>query len=366
VSSSAGTPGRARRHSAPSAAARYRELRANRAIYALAVVVLSAPWAIWLAELERALATRPALLAADHVTLTALVRFQLATFVQGSPPIGAFDLFAAAALGIALFAYDRVVGGLFYSLEGPLGRREVFWAKALYGAGTILLVLGVGTLATLAAAAASGNLALAGGILLRTLFEASGQLSLFATALAMGGAMGTVFSSLATAIWAGLPALGQGLVFVLFWVHSERTVVANGTRVLVFGMEPVAPWLGSLTKALPNLSPFQPGGFPGWSTPAVLALVAWFLAWTVLIAGLGATWWERAPFERLWDGVFFPKLWNAYYAFLALATALFVVTLVTHGTVVGLGWAALMTAVAVPAWLFWRAALTHRRRRPVG
>lgn len=357
--SSDGTPGSA--GFGLSAAARYREVRVNRAFYVLGVLALLLPWAVWLFGFRAAMATPASVLAAMHLTVAQLARQNLQGFVHVGTIVAPSDLFVAAALGIALFGYDRVAGGLLYALEGPLPRREIFLAKALLGAAAIILVATLGALAVLWAALASGNPDLAGAILLRSLFDAAGQLSLFATALAMGGAMGTVFSALATITWAGLPALLSGLVSIVIVRPLAEEVNGRLLAVLV-----PTRWATAFGQTLNNLSPFQSGGSGTWPLYDVLALIAWFVAWAVLMAWLGRSWWARAPFERLHDGVFFPPLWNAYYAFLSLASGLFVTTLITQGAVKGLGWAAIYAALFVAGWFFWRFAVSRRDRRLAG
>jgi hypothetical protein len=64
----------------------------------------------------------------------------------------------------------------------------------------------------------------------------------------------------------------------------------------------------------------------GWSQLA-FALAA--ILWAVLIARWGLKWWEHAPLERFYDPFMFLMLWNFYYAFLAIVTALVVGILFT-------------------------------------
>jgi hypothetical protein len=347
---------RPRRPGGIPAAARYREVRVNRSVYALAAVALLAPTALWLLGLRVAAETPPAVLASMHLTLADLMRQTFQTFA----PVTFSGDVVAAVFGIALFGHDRVAGGLFQSLEGPLARRDAWRAKALSGA---VVVGGAATLATTAvllAAAATGNATLAGPILLRGLTDAAGELSLFATALAMGGAMSTVPSALATATWAGLPALLGGLLETLF---VRRYAVGLPGSGLASVLVPTG-WASAVAQSLANLSPFQPAGYRGWPLWEVLALVSWFLAWSWLMAWQGQSWWERAAFERLHDEVFFPFLWNLCFAWLALATALFVTApLAIFGQIGGLGWAGLNAATFVVAWFFWRSILRRRGRR---
>ncbi len=356
--SSTGTSS-SRRRFAVSPAARYRELHVDRTIYLLGTLLLLAPWGLLLLNLWSEMHIAHWVLAANHTTLRAMMNSNLQGFTQALG-FGSFDLFVAAIMGLALFAYDRFAGGLFYSLEGPLRRREVFLAKAIFGAASILLEVVLGTAGTLLMAGLSGNQSLAGAILLRGLFDASGQLSLFATALAMGAAMDSVLSGIATAIWAGLPALGQSLLGQLFMVQGKQPMtLPGGQSVTVTTFKFIAPWIGSLAQSLPGLSPFQQG-FYGWPIGDVLAMIGWFIAWTVLLFWLGLGWWQRAPFERLHDAVFFPFLWNLYYAFLALLSGLVITQVVTRGMVRGLSWAAIYAALSVAGWFFWRFVVRRR------
>jgi len=334
VTSSDGTPGRGRFSVSP--AARYREMRANRTIYVLALLALLAPWVLWLQQLQVAFAF-PGL--PGGPSAQEFLREQLLTFGEGTP-LQTFDLFVAAALGVALFSHDRGAGGLLFSLEGPLSRREVWLAKLLFGSAILILVRVLGTAANLAAAAASGNLDLWSTLLLNALAGVTGQLMFFATALAMGGAMATAFVLLATLLWMGLPGLLQGLGMIL-WPAA-----------------PLHPWI----LALANFSPFQPFQASMFGGGSAVIRIAWFLVWTAAMVWLGARWWDRAAYERLNDGFFFPFLWNLYYAFLSLVSGLIVTTVITRGQILGLGWAAIYAAFFVAGWFFWRWGVTLRGR----
>jgi hypothetical protein len=349
VPSSSGTSTNRRASLLPSAAARYRELHVNRTVYLLAAVALLGPWVLWLFQLEADFYAPRFELAAIG-GLHRLLFFSLQSFTGGGA-LGGFTAVAAAAFGVALFGYDRSIGGLRYTLETPLRRRDVLAAKALFGGALIVLCLAFAVAGTLAAAALSGNLALAGPIALRGLVAAAGQLSLFATALALGSAVGTVFTCLGVAFWAGLPLLLPGLVSILFAPAPTATapLAAGG-------------WAVSLARALPSLSALQPAG-AAWPPVDVIALTAWFVAWTAGMLWQGSGWWLRAPFERLGDGVFFPFLWNLYYAYLSLASGLFVTTLITRGTVLGLGWALIYAVTFVAGWFFWRSVVERHGRR---
>jgi hypothetical protein len=331
---------------APSLAARYRELRVNRGVYVLAILALAAPWALWVMQVIGVLETLPSM-----ISLT------LRSFAQGFDNFANVDLVVSAAFGIALFGYDRAVGGLLYALEGPLKRRDVWLAKAWFGMAAILLVAAAGTAFTLVAAAVSGNLSLAGPILLRSLFDAAGQLELFVTALAMGGVMGTVFACLATATWAGLPSLLSGFAQTAL---VRETVVSLPNGVTAIWWVPYVPWVISLSNALNNLSPFQPNGFTNWPFVDVLLLIASYLAWAACLVWAAPRWWERAPFERLHDGVFFPALWNFYYAFLSAFSGLVITTLLTRGSIKGIAWTAIYAGTFIAGWFFWRAVVTRR------
>lgn len=335
-----GMSGRAPR--SVSQAARFRELRVNRTIYVLSILALVAPWALWFLQLQAAFVL-PA--APGYPSTHQLVRQVLMGFAtNGNMPFQTVDLFVAAALGLALFGYDHRAGGLLFSLEGPLSRRDVWLAKFLYGGAALVLVTALGTVINLVAAAASGNVDLAGLLVLRALFGATGQLMFFATSLAMGGAMATTFALLTTLSWMGLPSGLQGLAMNLW-----------PTRIPYWMLN------------LPNFSPFQPSGFAGWSAVAVFALIAWFVAWTALMVSLGTRWWERAAFERLHDGFFFPFLWNLYYAFLSLLSGLILTTVITRGRILGLPWAGLYAGFFVAGWFFWRSVICrHGHRRHAG
>jgi len=368
VPSSNGMPSRSLWALGVSPAARFRELRVNRTVYLLGFLLLIAPWALWFEGLQVELQTPAWILNLSHNTVTALIRISLQGFALGTNNATTFYVAVAGAIGIALFGYDRYAGGLLYSLEGPLRRREVLTAKVLLGAIIILLPVAAGTAGALVFAELSRNPGLAGPIALRGLLDATGELSFFATAMAMGSAMGTVFSALAMVTWAALPALLQSLVSNLFLVPGSSVVILNGHRVATTTLRLPHPWIAHLAFALPYLSPLQPAS-PPWPLAAVLGLVAWFVAWTALVLWLSYGWWERAPFERLRDAVFFPFLWNLYYAFLSLLSTLLLGAWLTHGAVYGVAWAAIYLALFVAGWFFWRYIVAWRGSgagRPVG
>lgn len=353
--SSAGMPNRER--PAPAPAVRYREFRVNRTLYVAGLFILLVPWALWFRTVWTFLNFPPQDLAQMHQAVHGLLQNALQTFAQGGNNAAGPDPVVAGLLGLALFANDRWQGGLLYSLEGPLPRRQVLWAKALLGSGVLLCAAILAAAGNVGAAAASGNLALTGPVLLRVLSDLAGQLAIFATALAMGGAMGTALSALAVAVWAVLPSLGQSLMMVLFSAPPSQTL-PDGARIVVTGISP--PWVAHVSAFLLALSPLTSTQSSDLGLAGDAAL---FLAWTGFMLWLGLRAWERAPFERLSDGVFFPVLWNFYYLVLALGSALFVITVVTHGTVTGASWLVSYLALTVAGWFFWRAALAKHGRR---
>ncbi len=343
----------------PGPAARYRELRANWGIALLAVLVLLAPWALALSALEAVRTMPRPLLAAQGLTLHLLLHDALVGAIEGSSGLITVPCLVAAALGIALFAHDRIDGGLFSALEGPLARREAWLAKAIFGAVVIGAGAAVGTATLLYATLATGNADLVGPVLLSALVALTGELSLFVTGLALAGALSTALSALGTATWAALPALAGGLVETVF-VRPYAQPLASGHLATV--LVPTA-WATTFGQALTNLSPFRPDGLAGWSPWEVMALVAWFVLWTGLLTWQGLGWWQKAPFERLHDTVFFPSLWNLYDAWLGLATGLVATTVATGGEVKGPAWVAVYGATSLVAALAWRSALRHRRAR---
>ncbi len=342
-----------------SPAARYRELRVNRAVYLLGLLLLCAPWAAWWNTLWNEMHVPASDFAAafpNPTTLHAAMASILQQFTQGALGLFVpFFLFAALALGLALFVNDRVVGGLLYSLEGPIRRGEVYAAKVLFGTTAVLLPALAGTTGIALFAVVSGNQVLVGAILLRGLFYATGAVSLFATALAMSCAMGAFLSAVAALTWAGLPSLLQSFVFNIFLMPAQPRMAFGPQNSLL-----AWPWLAQLAMNLGNLSPFQTSTFPTWPAPASLALDAWFVAWTILLLWLASGWWRRAPFERLGDAVFFPFLWNVYYAFLSFLSALVLTALLTQGRVYGAAWAATFFGLFAVGWFFWRFVIMWR------
>ncbi len=350
---------------AGSPAVRYRERRVNRAVYGLGLLALLIPWLFWSLQLHAELSVPASMLARSGLTLRSFMHGNLLLFASnpGSPFLLGVFLLASAAIGIGLVENDRMTGALFYTLEGPVRRRDLWGVKVLGGGLAIVSVAAFGTACTLAAAAASDNLGLALPILARGLGDAVYGLSFFASALAMGGAMAAVFSVIAVGTWAFLPTALAGLVTVLFQRQVTRYVVlAGGQRITVRSMTFLSPWLAHLPSVLQGLSPFS-GLSAAWSPSAQAVLVVGYAVWTVFMVWLGIFAFDRAPFERLRDGFFFPPLWNVYFAFLALASGLLLTTIVTQGEILGLGWAAIYAAFAVSGFFFWRAAMKRRERR---
>lgn len=313
-----------------SRAAFYREVTVNKGFYIAAALILVVPWLLFLYE--------------NRSDGLVLYRQTLSAWAQTGMLFATFDLYVAAALGLALFGYDRLLGGLLASLEGPLDRGRVWLVKALLGGAVILAVSLLGTAALVLAASGAGDAQLIGPILLRALFETAGECMLFATALALSGAMSTVYAVFWTLTWMALPAITAGF--------AQNLLV------------PGPPW----TMSLVNLSPFQPGGFTGWSTIASLGLMAGYAGWTALMVWLGPKWWSRAPFEHLRDGYFFPSLWSVNDVAMSLLVGVIVTWIITRGFLTGLGWGALLLALSAASWLllfFVRHRIHGRRPAPL-
>jgi hypothetical protein len=340
-------------------AALYREWRVNRTLYLLAALAVVGPWALWLQD--QLTAARPAA-SAQLMTAQRLIHLNLSGAVVG----GAFTnwtVLVAAGLGVAVVAYDRLAGGLFVALEGPLTRRAVFGAKLLWGGAVLVGTAVLVTAAFVVTAWATGNAGLIGLLLLHGLYTVSAQGDAFATAVAVSTAMATVYSLVATGAWLAAPAVLGGLVTTLFTalIVRREAVTPTGTT-LVWSVHVAGPWVMPLAAGLPNLTPLQLqwGGWPLW---AQWALIAGFLAWAGFMVAMARRWGTAAPYERLHDGFFFPRLWPIYYAFLAAVTANAVMVLPGLSTLHGAEWAGVFVGIGGVLWFFWRWLVIRRIQR---
>ena len=277
-----------------------------------------------------------------------MLRQIILSYINGITSTLRADMAIAALLGVAVMWNDRGRGQLTFALEGPIRRRDVMKAKICYSfltvtAGNLAIVV----LLTLTSVTV-GSVGLTGGILVRFAFLVGWQCSIIATALAVSSAVGSViFIGIALGIISVVPLLGASLIEMLSWTRISAVPEPGPPTTIV-----PPHWALVLSNAVLHLSPVAPY-YPMEWTQLVFALAA--MLWAVLIARWGLKWWEHAPLERFYDPFMFLMLWNFYYAFLAIVTALVVGLLLTSKYSLR-AWEFVTFAllVAVPAWFVWR------------
>lgn len=310
-------------------AARYREWHVNRMLYVAAAVILVAPTLLTLLTNSR----EP----------WGYARGQLAGQVLNytSGYTGTWSeilILFAGILGIALFWNDRSRGRLDVMLEGPMPRRLMLWAKFYWGVLTVWAVATTLCLAMAVTALAVGHPDWMGPIVVRSLIHAASGTALLVTSVGLGAAMGSVvLTAMGTGVWLLAPVTLASLVYAL--------------QLGVFGkMTPE-----TVMVAIQRLSPVAPTPPQGW---VGVVYAGYFLAWAIFVGNRALKWWDRAPWERFHDPVYFPVMWNFFYALWALLSGL-VLTMVglllfspTGTTTVNFLVGSLI--IAVPGWFFWR------------
>lgn len=319
-------------------AALYREWRTNRVIYGFIGVVMVLPWVY------------QALLLLQMQQMPPEYHYQMAnnliaSYLMGNYSIIYFEMAMAGILGIAVFWNDRVRGHLNYALEGPLPRRQVLLAKVWYSIPTVVFA-NLAIIAALLLSAWGNQVPIAWGSMgLRAGFLIGMQIGLAATALAIGTAVGSViFTAIGTLFVATSPLMLSSLVQRLTRptpiVQPESSYVPNPPH-----------WAVILTNGISNLSPFS-STYPtaGWS---MLLFSAIALMWAGLVLWMALGWWARAPWERFGEPFFFPWLWNVYYGFLSLISALVGAALLHNIS----GWPFGMLAIPfwIIGWFVWRS-----------
>ncbi len=302
----------------PEPAPWYREWRVNRALYALAAVLAILPWILQLA------------VAGGYPgPIHAVLEDYLGTR-------SAFQSAVSGALGMALFWHDWVRGGLGMALEGALSRRQVFLAKLSLAFVTLGASNAVVALILIVGALSSGSPGVVGPIAITALLWLIVHMVALVIALAMSTAMGSLlFVALATGLVGGIPDF-----VALGW---------SGLMSLIYPF-PQPLWVGPVFTAIQRFSPYAMYPDAHWSVLAYM--VANVLAGMGILA-LGLRWWDRAPTERFSEAVYFPWLWNLFYALLAFPSSMVATVAVTQGP---FSWMTLFWFIAffVVGWLIWR------------
>lgn len=302
-------------------AARYREWRTNRSIYIGIWLALVIPW----------------------------VLMNKGYYPEVPSGWTYPSMILAAILGIAVVWNDRVREHLSYALEGPLSRRQVLVTKIQY----VILMVATANLVilviTLLGSGLAGHLlpievALPTALLL-TLYE----MCVAITALVVGVAIGSLILIVGTVGLINLFPLVLAS-FINFLALSQPPI----NPLTAVPMPPPA-WALTLANVVSHFSAFVPLYPSGWSRLA-FGLIA--LVWTGFVIRVALYWWDRIPLERFGTAVFYPWLWNLYYAVFALISDVIVV--VTTNVQNQFSRTLLLFTIGVLAvigWFFWRWAL---------
>ncbi len=274
-------------------AIRYRERRANRALYIGAMILMGLPWA-W--EL-----ITTALSPWNSYTVMYLKDIIL-MFTGNQPNPLYYDIIVAGLLGIGLVWNDRGRGFLDHVLEGPVTRRQIFLTKVLFGICTIVAAF-LGILIAMGITLISiHKLGLIDAVLERSILATAAGVLVFMIVMSLTSAIGSVVF---TAIAAGLASMVPQLTAALYvlavggWTHPITSSQQN-VYVLIQQFSPLPPNY--------PLGPFQ------------LIFTAVFAVLSLLLGSLGLRWWSRVAQERFHEPFLFPWLWNLFYASLAIVS----------------------------------------------
>lgn len=276
----------------------YREWLTNRSLYVTAGLLLVAPW-MWLVWRTDTTHT------SRFFTPQSEMRDTIHSYVHNNYHVLYFALIAGL-LGMGIMWHDRVRGRLSYALEGPVPRCDALQVKMFYGFLTIAAANAVNATVMLVGAALIGVQGVAGGILWASLWAILLRWTVFMTALAMSTLIGN----------AAYIAIASTLITAFPWMVSKFATHWYG----YYGL-PTPRIAGLIAQLSPLTVPFHLLLPP--TVPQVL-LGTWFILWGAAWAFLARVFWDRVPFERFTEPVFFPVLWNGVYAIYASFSALMV------------------------------------------
>lgn len=318
----------------------YREWRINRAWYLLAFAVMVIAWVLpWMGEIF-----------SDY--FVSGIR-QIVSEYPFLPPF-ALPVVNSAVMGILavmIFQNDWERGRLGRALDGPVRRSDILSAKLGLLLGTIVastLVVFIGMVIFAAMVSHSGQI---GYIASWALLEATMESAIAILTLATGTAISNpIFVGMATAIWVTVPRIASGILAAA----TMPPIQANN----IGAPQAVPPLPNVLVGVVDRLSPF-----PQTEPMHHLVLYAlYFLAWAVFMVYWAFRWWEEVPTERFGSTFFYPKLWNYYYALLALVSG-FVASLFVFSrrvtTSLPPSFYVTYGVLSVAGWFFWRAVY-HR------
>ena len=308
-----------------SAAARYREWHVNRIWYIMAFMIIVA------ANLFQT--TRVVALSGNTIDTTWFVPRSLE-----SPWMS----FLSAALGVMVMWYDRVRGTLENALYGPLPRRQILMAKLWMASATIILgnalVAFVSVIVVMAIKQSAMTWAmhwqLVSTAMPKMLLLTMSRLALLMTAMAMT----TLMSSLAFLVIA--------ILIVGYFPELVSSAVAIAAHLLFSNVFP--SWISTPITVSGKLSPLN---FLWPGHPMIYVVV--YLLWAWGLSRMALIWWRQVPVERLFEPFYFLFLWNFFYAFLAVLTALWGVVLLVPNFDLRMH-TIVFVLLAVVGWFVWR------------
>lgn len=326
----------------------YREWRVNRALYLIAGLLTILPCCLSLFANTMA----------PHRYVREFLTSVVVSSAHGDAgPSATFSIVLAGVLGLLVFWNDRSRGGIDAALEGPMSRRALMVGKLTLGVVTVLTAQVVVFLLLMVTALSVGRANAIGSLAAIMTLTLVASVCLMALTLAFSAAMGSpFFIALATFVWLTLPRVVATVSTNLTYLSTRMTVAeATAMNTTVTHIH----WLSPLVAVLP-------------SNGEALLYACYFALWAGAAVWAALVWWPHAPYEKLHAPLYFPWLWNIFYALLALVMGFVLANL---GRTLGLGgWTfpgiyAHTLIIAIPAWflcrlLFTRLGWSERRLRP--
>jgi hypothetical protein len=214
--------------------------------------------------------------------------------------------FGAAVLGATVLAHERSQGGLWYTLTGPVTRREVLRVKALVGCALVAAIVTV-CASVLAALSAMAALHLAAGDFVawwaRSLLV---SVAMFMTGLLAATMVGHIAAACIAGLGIAVAPSAIGLFFEIITVLTHP----NGLN----------PDHIPLNDVFGRLSPLHYAG--GWADcPPWLVLVGLAL-WSMAAYVLAQRLFFLTAVEHMGDFFIFPTLWKWFLFLVSLAVGL--------------------------------------------
>ncbi|WDL96246.1 ABC transporter permease subunit [Alicyclobacillus sp. ALC3] len=282
----------------------YREWRLNRTKYLLAGFLLVAAM---VGQMLLQLTTPPYLSEVMRPDVVAVAAGNLSTSHVVLASV------AAVLLGVLVLQGDTGKGAVFFTLSGPVKRKDLMRVKAGLGL-TVIAVAYVVNWAILTCLAMQYPTPQAQPVL-----GVMGSVS-FAHALISGALFLTGLAAAATCSNLVLAAGGAFLAAAVPLFVSNMLYFFNSTPFNGMSLgTPYAHWFNVLTSIISQASPLDNFHVMAVRTDSFTSLAGvvyalWFVAWSYGFWRLGAHLFEAASVERMSDTFFYPALWYVVLA----------------------------------------------------